>query len=112
MRNLWQSKYNLLKEANEGYSKIILILLTLKENVNSQKLYQTITCHIGNFDLDPDRVLDLILDSYIQNPQNKIHLDLLNNFEKTSIPILINQKLSKLAAAESQSEKLKPIESV
>lgn len=80
MMNLWQSKYNLLKEANEGYSKIILILLTLKESDDPHKLYKTITSHIGNFDLDPDRVLDLILDSFIQNPHNNIYLDLLHNF--------------------------------
>ena len=112
MMNLWQTKYNLIKEANEGYSKVILVLLTVKDTDDPAKLYQTITCHIGNFDLDPDRVLDLILDSFIQSPGNGNYVELLKHFEKGAIPTLINQKLSKQPTTQAQSEVLKLVDSV
>jgi THO complex subunit 2 len=78
--NFEQNKYNLSREANEGYSKIILLLLSVKDSDDLTKLYKNIVCLIGNFDLDPDRVIDLILESFIQNPFLKIYPELLKNF--------------------------------
>ncbi|GAO48034.1 hypothetical protein G7K_2222-t1 [Saitoella complicata NRRL Y-17804] len=63
-----QQKYNLLREENEGFSKLLTILLdsskdkrdagsgSAKEKMNEVKAV------IGYFNLDPNRVLDVIVD--------------------------------------------------
>lgn len=78
--NFEQTKFNLLREANEGYSKVSLLLLSLRDNDDLAKLYQNIIGLIGNFDLDPDRVIDLILEGFIQNSQVRLYIDLLKKF--------------------------------
>jgi THO complex subunit 2 len=75
-----QNKYNLFREANEGYSKIALQLLSLRDSDDVEKVEQSIICLIGNFDLDPDRVIDLILDGFIQNSGVKMYIKLLRKF--------------------------------
>jgi THO complex subunit 2 len=73
-----QQKYNLLREENEGYAKLICELaqhcdseyiaeteIALNERANS--LLEQIKMLIGYFHLDPNRVLDLILDVFVIN---------------------------------------------
>ncbi|CAG8488472.1 3561_t:CDS:2 [Funneliformis caledonium] len=73
-----QQKYNLLREENEGYAKLICELAqhcdpdyiveteaALNERANS--LLEQIKMLIGYFHLDPNRVLDLILDVFVVN---------------------------------------------
>lgn len=62
-----QNKFNLFRESNEGYSKVALLLLSLRNNDQADKINEQLTCLIGYFDLDPDRVIDLILDAFVQN---------------------------------------------
>ena len=49
---------------------------------------------IGQFDLDPDRVLELILSAYEMNYQNQNYIDLVKLFNLQSIPHLIGFKFS------------------
>lgn len=92
---------------------MILILFTLRKDSDPNKAYQDVIAHVGCFNLDPDRVLDLILDSFIQNPgHSRIYLPLLTRFNINSIPILIANKLGRLAADNSQCEKIKFIDSI
>ena len=55
---------------------------------------------IGNFDLDPDRVLDLIVEGRIQNSEARHFLVLLKNFRRDSVVLTVGNKL--------RSEKEKP----
>jgi len=60
-----QHKFNLLAEESEGYSKLLtFLILGMKDNhggVDEDKM-KYIQELIGAFDLDPNRVLDLVLD--------------------------------------------------
>ncbi|KAG9026250.1 THO complex subunit 2 [Tulasnella sp. JGI-2019a] len=76
-----QKKFNLLRETNEGYSKLIAEVqslvgpahapLTGRSTESRQSLqkraastWETIVGFIGYFDLDPNRVLDIVLDVF------------------------------------------------
>ncbi|CAH8568858.1 unnamed protein product [Heterobilharzia americana] len=57
-----QQKFNLLREENEGYAKLITELCQTSPNGSMEDVMTQIRSLIGYFDLDPNRVLDLILD--------------------------------------------------
>ncbi|VDP72180.1 unnamed protein product [Echinostoma caproni] len=55
-----QQKFNLLREENEGYAKLITELSQTRGPMDA--VMTQVRSLIGYFDLDPNRVLDLILD--------------------------------------------------
>ncbi|KAI8538772.1 hypothetical protein RHMOL_Rhmol09G0129800 [Rhododendron molle] len=57
-----QTKFNLLREESEGYAKLSLI---------------------GHFDLDPNRVFDIVLECFELQPDNCVFLDLIPIFPKS-----------------------------
>ncbi|KAJ8254926.1 hypothetical protein GJAV_G00198930 [Gymnothorax javanicus] len=60
-----QQKFNLLREENEGYAKLVTELgQDLSGNVTSHLVLENIKSLIGCFNLDPNRVLDIILEVY------------------------------------------------
>ncbi|KAI1898968.1 hypothetical protein AGOR_G00077840 [Albula goreensis] len=60
-----QQKFNLLREENEGYAKLVTELgQDLSGNVTSHLVLESIKSLIGCFNLDPNRVLDIILEVY------------------------------------------------
>lgn len=72
-----QRKYNLFREESEGYSKLITELNS--DNMDPKIMMEIIKSLIGCFNLDPNRVLDIILDSF------EHHTDKAENF---FIPLL------------------------
>ncbi|CCH43570.1 THO complex subunit [Wickerhamomyces ciferrii] len=66
-----QKKFNLLHEASEGYSKLIAFLYEVikSEDANFQVTYANniIERFIGHYNLDPTKVLDILLDLFIHN---------------------------------------------
>ncbi|KAI8799110.1 THO complex subunit 2, partial [Biomphalaria glabrata] len=65
-----QQKFNLLREESEGYSKLITELnpdFNLK--ISWEQVLQNIQSLIGCFDLDPNRVLDIILEAFECHPE-------------------------------------------
>ncbi len=60
-----QQKFNLLREENEGFAKLIVELnqpnITM-DNIGVVK--KNVEALIGFFNLDPNRVLDIILESF------------------------------------------------
>ncbi|CAD5208734.1 unnamed protein product [Bursaphelenchus xylophilus] len=56
-----QTKFNLLREESEGFSKLITELLT---PIEEDALWVRISQLIGQFNLDPNRVLDIILECF------------------------------------------------
>ncbi|UZJ52055.1 hypothetical protein CBS101457_001375 [Exobasidium rhododendri] len=87
-----QQKFNLLREENEGYSGLISELIdgmgppirgkrtaeapfhrvieqesTEKRNMRAKRVMDNVSALIGFFDLDPNRVLDIILDVFSTN---------------------------------------------
>ncbi|RKP13590.1 transcription factor/nuclear export subunit protein 2-domain-containing protein [Piptocephalis cylindrospora] len=71
--NYRQNKFNLLREENEGYAKLVVELTTelvsfhdqgsSMEEVRIRECLSRVSALIGYFDLDPNRVLDIFLDS-------------------------------------------------
>ncbi|EPY54210.1 THO complex subunit Tho2 [Schizosaccharomyces cryophilus OY26] len=71
-----QKKFNLLREENEGYSKLMVELIdglncfhsnSLDAHILSQHINERIKTIIGSFDLDPNKVLDTILTIFSSN---------------------------------------------
>ncbi|XP_012873529.1 PREDICTED: THO complex subunit 2 [Dipodomys ordii] len=66
-----QQKFNLLREENEGYAKLIAELgQDLSGNVTSDLILENIKSLIGCFNLDPNRVLDVILEVFECRPEH------------------------------------------
>ncbi|XP_075691887.1 THO complex subunit 2 [Rhinoderma darwinii] len=66
-----QQKFNLLREENEGYAKLISELgQDLSGNITSDLILENIKSLIGCFNLDPNRVLDIILEVYECRPEH------------------------------------------
>ncbi|XP_018897836.2 THO complex subunit 2 isoform X2 [Bemisia tabaci] len=63
-----QRKFNLFREESEGYAKLITELNQEDSSVNAMYSLETIKSLIGCFNLDPNRVLDVILDSFECHP--------------------------------------------
>jgi THO complex subunit 2 len=76
-----QNKYSLIKENNEGFSKLLLLLTNLTDALSYNEAWNKILTLVGKFDLDPDRVLDLIIESQLLNPSRKIYTNLIQKFK-------------------------------
>lgn len=61
-----QKKYNLLREENEGFAKIIAELFHLPTG-NCQEILENVIEIVGRYRVDPNRVLDLILEVFEYN---------------------------------------------
>lgn len=91
-----QRKYNIFHEEHEGFAKLINALLTCPRA-------EVINEIIGHFDLDPNRVLDMVLDMLMINFSVDLLL-IVDEFTTSYIPELLNFKLK-------QYEKL-PLEEI
>nr|XP_044996003.1 THO complex subunit 2 isoform X2 [Jaculus jaculus]XP_044996004.1 THO complex subunit 2 isoform X2 [Jaculus jaculus] len=66
-----QQKFNLLREENEGYAKLIAELgQDLSGTITSDLILENIKSLIGCFNLDPNRVLDVILEVFECRPEH------------------------------------------
>uniref|UniRef100_A0A4W5K2L9 THO complex subunit 2 n=1 Tax=Hucho hucho TaxID=62062 RepID=A0A4W5K2L9_9TELE len=77
-----QQKFNLLREENEGYAKLITELgQDLSGNITSHVILESIKSLIGCFNLDPNRVLDIILEVYeCRSDQDEFFLPLIKSY--------------------------------
>ncbi|XP_041750983.2 THO complex subunit 2 [Coregonus clupeaformis] len=77
-----QQKFNLLREENEGYAKLITELgQDLSGNITSHIVLESIKSLIGCFNLDPNRVLDIILEVYeCRSDQDEFFLPLIKSY--------------------------------
>uniref|UniRef100_A0A3P8S551 THO complex subunit 2 n=1 Tax=Amphiprion percula TaxID=161767 RepID=A0A3P8S551_AMPPE len=76
-----QQKFNLLREENEGYAKLITELgQDLSGNITSHVVLESIKSLIC-FNLDPNRVLDIILEVYeSRSDQDEFFLSLIKSY--------------------------------
>uniref|UniRef100_A0A672KNF4 Uncharacterized protein n=1 Tax=Sinocyclocheilus grahami TaxID=75366 RepID=A0A672KNF4_SINGR len=77
-----QQKFNLLREENEGYAKLITELgQDLSRNLTSHVVLENIKSLIGCFNLDPNRVLDIILEVYeCRSDQDEFFIPLIKSY--------------------------------
>jgi THO complex subunit 2 len=90
-----QQKFNLLREENEGFAKLIIELNqgNIGED-NIRVVKQNIQSLIGYFSLDPNRLIDLLLSAFENNVQNLSYLSLLREFgTRDAITQLIGFKI-------------------
>ncbi|GAB2282383.1 THO complex subunit 2 [Dionaea muscipula] len=78
-----QTKFNLLREESEGYAKLVTLLCQDSEASSAKSsTVGIIKSLIGHFDLDPNRVFDILLECFELQPQNNLFLDLIPIFPK------------------------------
>uniref|UniRef100_A0ABD2WT94 THO complex subunit 2 n=1 Tax=Trichogramma kaykai TaxID=54128 RepID=A0ABD2WT94_9HYME len=65
-----QKKFNLFREESEGYSKLIVELSQEHTESEVESLLQIVKSLIGYFNLDPNRVLDILLETFENRPQD------------------------------------------
>ncbi|KAL2904630.1 THO complex subunit 2 [Bienertia sinuspersici] len=79
-----QTKFNLLREESEGYAKLVTLLCESSGAPNSSSsTIGTIKSLIGHFDLDPNRVFDIVMECFEMQPDNNLFLDLIPIFPKS-----------------------------
>ena len=78
-----QQKFNLLREENEGFAKLMVELNQPNITMgNIGVVRQNVEALIGFFNLDPNRVRDLILDAFMSNLWNREpYLALLSDYK-------------------------------
>jgi THO complex subunit 2 len=84
-----QQKYNLLQEESEGYTKLLTVLFGDLIDVTPTKMRE----YMGNFDLDPNRVLDILFDLLDDHDQKEQILILMKDFAVDKIPLLLSFKI-------------------
>ena len=91
-----QQKFNLFREENEGYSKLITEL-TQEENLDVDYMIEVTQSLIGCFNLDPNRVIDVILECFeCRIDLHKFYIDLIRRFydNKSSLTQIIAFKFN------------------
>ncbi|KAG2393181.1 hypothetical protein C9374_009758 [Naegleria lovaniensis] len=76
-----QDRFNLLHEENEGFSKLISIIID-NENMEISKIdriTKEIVELIGFFNLEPNRCLDILLDAYEHNTENECYSSIISH---------------------------------
>ena len=76
-----QQKYNLFREECEGYAKLVTELNQDLSTISPAEILEVIKSIIGYFNLDPNRVLDIILESFeCQLDQHAFFIELLREY--------------------------------
>lgn len=70
-----------MKENNEGFSKLLILLTNISDNLQCEEVWNKVLSLVGKFDLDPDRVLDLIIETQLLNPAKNIYTSLIRKFK-------------------------------
>lgn len=81
-----QTKFNLLREESEGYAKLVTLLCRDSEAPTQKGSTSTIgiiKSLIGHFDLDPNRVFDIVLECFELQPDNDVFIELIPIFPKS-----------------------------
>uniref|UniRef100_A0A453GAP2 THO complex subunit 2 N-terminal domain-containing protein n=1 Tax=Aegilops tauschii subsp. strangulata TaxID=200361 RepID=A0A453GAP2_AEGTS len=82
-----QTKFNLLREESEGYAKLVTLLCQVGSDLACQNASSAtisiIKSLIGHFDLDPNRVFDIVLECFELYPDNSIFYQLIPLFPKS-----------------------------
>ncbi|TVU36042.1 hypothetical protein EJB05_17953 [Eragrostis curvula] len=82
-----QTKFNLLREESEGYAKLVTLLCQVGSDLACQNASSVtisiIKSLIGHFDLDPNRVFDIVLECFELYPDSNIFYQLIPLFPKS-----------------------------
>ncbi|XP_076922275.1 THO complex subunit 2-like [Bidens hawaiensis] len=90
-----QTKFNLLREESEGYAKLVTLLCQGSEVCSPNASAATvgiIKSLIGHFNLDPNRVFDIVLECFELQPDNSVFLNLIPIFPKSNASQILGFK--------------------
>ncbi|KAJ9546923.1 LOW QUALITY PROTEIN: hypothetical protein OSB04_019466 [Centaurea solstitialis] len=90
-----QTKFNLLREESEGYAKLVTLLCQGSEVCSQNTSAATvgiIKSLIGHFNLDPNRVFDIVLECFELQPDNNAFLNLIPIFPKSNASQILGFK--------------------
>eukprot|EP01083_Nonionella_stella_P043089 116295_1 len=93
-----QTKFNMPHESSEGFAKLVTELFD--QTTPADELKKRVDTLIGAFDLDPNRVVDLLLDAF-EKRGAKSHLALLTGFAPSARSTILGRKFSQGAPRES-----------
>ncbi|KAL4230734.1 THO complex subunit 2 [Mactra antiquata] len=84
-----QQKFNLLREESEGYSKLITELnQEITDRLTTEVVLQNIKSLIGCFNLDPNRVIDILLESFENRPElEDFYVPLIQSYVKDNVTL-------------------------
>lgn len=89
-----QQKFNLLREESEGFAKVIVELN--QPNISMENIAVVkgnVAALIGYFNLDPNRILDIVLDSFMNNLWNRQpYVSLLQDYKKPYVAQVLGFK--------------------
>jgi THO complex subunit 2 len=87
----------MMRDENEGFAKLAVeISEASKEDDASEARLHNIVSLIGYFDLDPDRVVDLVIESWLTAPMKASHLGILKKFKHTSVAHFLGKRFELL----------------
>ncbi|XP_045492361.1 THO complex subunit 2 [Colias croceus] len=103
-----QRKFNLFREESEGYAKLIVELnQEISEDTDWKTILEIIQSLIGCFNLDPNRVLDIILESFEARPHlDNLFITLIKNYmcDPQVISEVLGFKLSNMEVLDTYKE--------
>lgn len=79
------------------------MLANLNDTLPIEDVWNKILSLVGRFDLDPDRVLDLVIESQLLHSGQKIYAKLIKKFKGESISLILSNKLSKIPEKKSKT---------
>ncbi len=94
-----QQKFNLLREESEGYSKLVVELEQgqgLTEH-NVERVSNNVQALVAYFNLDPNRVLDVMLDCYESALAQPLYCHIVRKFCPSSLIHVLGFKFQVLA---------------
>jgi len=106
-----QQKFNLFREECEGYAKLITELNQDLSAVTPTYIIEVIKSVIGYFNLDPNRVLDIILESFECQPsQHRFFVSLLGEYlpDKRTMCELLSFKYSFYLSSNNEEKEVTP----
>ena len=87
-----QHKFNLIRDENEGYSKLLAFIHQPK--LNSSALLSTLSSYISLFSLDPNRVFDMLLDACeFEKQKYTVFRPIFDAFKVEEIPRLLEFRI-------------------
>ena len=80
-----------------------MLLANLNDSLPIEEVWNKILSLVGKFDLDPDRVLDLVIESQLLHPEHKIYAKIIKKFKGESVSLILSNKLAKVPEKKSKT---------
>ncbi|CAD8184298.1 unnamed protein product [Paramecium octaurelia] len=109
--NFCQNKFWSMKDENEGYSKLMVEILDAAKHTHIydeeiKQRIENIIHLIGYFDLDPDRVVDIIIQSWTEYPYSLSYVKILKQFKCISVCQFLGKRFESIVQTLSNNNNI------